>query len=171
MQKPKGIKYVAAAVLVLILLFMVFMGGKKIKQRWIIERTIQSEHWQKRAKEIESAPQGKYKTIFFGNSLTEMWDVNYYFNDSTILNCGITGDFSEGLLKRCGTIINLKPENLFIEIGINDMIEKVSLDEICSNYEQLITYIEKESPKTKIIYRVIYPLLLIALRSLQMMPM
>jgi len=160
MQKPKGIKYVVATVLVFILLFMVFMGGKKIKQRWIIERTLQSEHWQKREKEIESAPQGKYKTIFFGNSLTEMWDVNYYFNDSTILNCGITGDFSEGLLKRCGTIITLKPENLFIEIGINDMIEKISLDEICSNYEQLITRIKKESPHTNIYIQSNLPLII-----------
>jgi lysophospholipase L1-like esterase len=142
------------------MLFIVFMGEKKIKQRWIIERTIQSEHWQKRAKEIESTPQGKYKIIFFGNSLIEMWDVNYYFNDSTILNCGITGDFSEGLLKRCGTIINLKPEKLFIEIGINDIIEKIPLGEICNNYEQLITCIQHESPQTKIYIQSNLPLII-----------
>ena len=160
MQKSKLIKYLAVTALVFILLFIVFMGGKKIKQCWIIQRTLQSEHWQKRVKEIESAPQGKYKTIFFGNSLTEMWDVNYYFNDSTILNFGITGDFSEGLLKRCSTIINLKPEKLFIEIGINDMIEKISLDEICDNYEQLIIRIQQESPHTKIYIQSNFPLII-----------
>ncbi len=159
MQKSKRLKYVVATGLIFILLFMIFIGGKKIKQRWIIERTLQSEHWQKRAKEIASAAQGKYKAIFLGNSLTEMWDVNYYFNDSTLLNAGITGDFSEGLLKRCDVIIKLKPEKLFIEIGINDMIEKIPLDEICSNYEQLIIRIEKESPLTKIYIQSNLPLI------------
>jgi lysophospholipase L1-like esterase len=159
MRKSKPIKYIVATGLVFIILFIVFMGGKKIKQRWIIERTLRSEHWQKRAKEIECAPQGKYKTIFFGNSLTEMWDVNYYFNDSAILNAGITGDFSEGLLKRCDVIIKLKPEKLFIEIGINDIIEKISLDEIYSNYEQLIIRIQKDSPQTKIYIQSNLPLI------------
>ncbi len=146
--------------LICLLLFILFMSGKKIKQHWIIETTLQSDHWQKRAKEIENAPQGKYKTIFLGNSLTEMWDVNYYFNDSTILNCGITGDFSEGLLKRCGAITKLKPEKLFIEIGINDMIEKIPLEDICSNYEQLITCIQQESPQTKIYIQSNLPLII-----------
>ena len=39
MQKSKSIKYLVVIVLVFIMLFIVFMGEKKIKQRWIIERT------------------------------------------------------------------------------------------------------------------------------------
>lgn len=160
MQKKKYMLYLLALLGISIALFFLFMLGKKIKQSWIIKRTIQSEHWKKRAKEIESAPQGKYKTVFLGNSLTEMWDVNYYFDDSTILNAGITGDFSEGLLKRITPIIKIKPEKLFIEIGINDIIEKIPLDAICANYEQLIIFIQKESPKTKIYIQSNLPLII-----------
>ena len=150
MQKRKKLKYALTLSFVVVFIFAAFVIGKKIKQRWIVERTIDSEHWQKRVKEIESAPLGKYKTIFLGNSLTEMWDVNYYFNDSTILNCGITGDFSEGLLQRTKGIFRIEPETLFIEIGINDIIEKIPLTEICENYEKLIKLFQKEMPQTKI---------------------
>ena len=150
MQKRKKLLYILTITFVVLFIFAAFVVGKKIKQRWIVENTISSEHWQKRVKEIESAPLGKYKTIFLGNSLTEMWDVNYYFNDSTILNCGITGDFSEGLLQRTKGILRIEPDKLFIEIGINDMIEKIPLTEICSNYEKLIRLFQKEMPQTKI---------------------
>ena len=121
-----------------------------MKQRWIVEKTIKSEHWQQRNQIISEAKADKYKVVFLGNSLTEMWDINYYFNDSTLLNAGITGDFSEGLIKRLDNIIKLKPEKLFIEIGINDMIEKISLEEICANYKEVIKTVQAQSPQTKI---------------------
>lgn len=133
-----------------LLIWLTFICGKKIKQRWIVEKTIRSSHWKARVKQIENAPLGKYKTVFLGNSLTEMFDIQYYFNDTTLLNCGIVGDFSEGLLKRSDILIRLKPEKLFIEIGINDIIEKISLSEICNNYERLITKIKSRSPSTAI---------------------
>ncbi|MHB8261354.1 MAG: GDSL-type esterase/lipase family protein [Bacteroidia bacterium] len=150
MQKRRLIKYSVTFLLVIIFIGLFYFSGKKIKQRWIIERTINSTHWQQRSKEIQSIKPFKYKAIFLGNSLTELFDLNYYFKDSTLLNCGIVGDFSEGLLKRLDAIVKLKPEKIFIEIGINDIIEKIPLDEICSNYEQLITKIQKESPDTRI---------------------
>jgi lysophospholipase L1-like esterase len=160
MQRQRLIKYFWATLFLFIFLELFYLTGKKIKQRWIIEKTIHSEHWQKRAKQIENVPKGKYKTVFLGNSLTEMFDLQYYFNDSTILNCGITGDFSEGILKRLDAITDLKPKKLFVEIGINDIIEKISLDDICNNYEQLIIKIQKESPQTQIYIQSNLPLVI-----------
>src|ERR1700747_1440247 len=95
-------------------LWLLFLAGKKIKQRWIIEKTINSQHWQRRDMEIKNIPQSKYKVVFLGNSLTELFDVNEYFKDTTLLNCGIVGDVSEGLVKRIDNVARLKPEKLFI---------------------------------------------------------
>ena len=143
-------KYIWIACIALLFLGLFFLAGKKMKQCWIVEKTISSKHWQERNKTIAESAFGKYKVVFFGNSLTEMWDINYYFNDSTLLNAGITGDFSEGLVKRVENITKLKPEKLFIEIGINDMIEKISLDEICANYRKVIKVVQQQSPQTNI---------------------
>lgn len=144
------LKFIGLACIALFCLWIFFLCGKKIKQRWIIEKTIKSEHWKQRNQAIAEATLDKYKVIFLGNSLTEMWDINFYFNDSTLLNAGITGDFSEGLVKRIDHIARLKPEKLFIEIGINDIIEKISLDDICDNYRQVIKKVLQLSPQTHI---------------------
>ncbi|HTA62064.1 MAG TPA: GDSL-type esterase/lipase family protein [Bacteroidia bacterium] len=131
-------------------LWLFFLGGKKIKQCWIVEKTINSKHWQQRDMEIKNIPQGKYKVVFLGNSLTELFYLDDYFADTTLLNCGIVGDISEGLVKRIDNIAKLKPEKLFIEIGINDIIEKISLDDICANYREAIKKMQAQSPQTKI---------------------
>src|SRR6201987_1703550 len=131
-------------------LWLLFWCREKIKQRWIVEKTLKSEHWQQRNQEIKDTPPGKCKVVFLGNSLTELFNVNEYFADSTLLNCGIVGDFSEGLVKRIDNIAKLKPEKLFIEIGINDIIEKISLNDICANYREVIKKMQAQSPQTKI---------------------
>ncbi|HKC67114.1 MAG TPA: GDSL-type esterase/lipase family protein [Bacteroidia bacterium] len=131
-------------------LWLLFLAEKKIKQRWIVEKTLKSEHWQQRNQQIKNTPPGKYKVVFLGNSLTELFFLDDYFADSTFLNCGIVGDFSEGLVNRIDNIAKLKPEKLFIDIGINDIIEKIALDDICTNYREVIKKMQAQSPDTKI---------------------
>lgn len=131
-------------------LCVLFMAGKEIKRKWIVYATLHSRHWRERVAEIEAIKPGRYQTIFLGNSLTELFWLDQYFPDTTILNCGIVGDFTEGLLKRTGGIIRLKPKKLFIEIGINDLVEQIPLSEITGNYRTLIRRIKQESPATQI---------------------
>ncbi len=150
MSKSRIFKYFALIAGSILFLWGFFVFGKKVKKKWIVYVTLHSAHWEERYKELEQIKPGSYKIIFLGNSLTELFDLTYYFKDTTILNCGIVGDFTEGLVKRVNTITKLKPEKLFIEIGINDIIEQISLEEICANYEELIKTIKKESPLTKI---------------------
>jgi lysophospholipase L1-like esterase len=148
------LKRISQKIILLLVLLLFAMGfyhfGKWTKKRWIVYITLHSPHWQERSREIEMLEPGKYKVIFLGNSLTELFYLDQFFKDTTLLNCGIVGDFTEGLLQREDAIIKLKPEKLFIEIGINDMIEQISLDEICTNYRMLIERIQKESPSTHI---------------------
>jgi len=143
-------RFIWIVCIALLSLWLLFLCGKKLKQRWIVEKTLSSEHWQQRNEEIKNTPPDKYKVVFLGNSLTELFNVNEYFADTTLLNCGIVGDFSEGLVKRIDNITKLKPEKLFIEIGINDIIEKIALDDICANYREVIKKMQTQSPQTKI---------------------
>jgi lysophospholipase L1-like esterase len=122
----------------------------------MIDSTIQSEHWSSRLKEFRAEARQQGRTVFMGNSLTELFDLGI-LGDSTILNRGITGDFSEGLLKRLDEVISLKPSKLFIEIGINDLVEHVPNKEICRNCRLLIERVRKESPETKIFLQSLLP--------------
>lgn len=88
-------------------------------------------------------------SVLFGDSMTENFDRFMPENDS-LVNMGISGDFSEGLIKRFSNISRIQPDNIFIMIGINDIIEKISIEEIETNYIELLELIEKKCPNTKI---------------------
>jgi lysophospholipase L1-like esterase len=127
-----------------------------MKIRRIINETLTSEYYTEKRKEFQNEPRSSGRIIFLGNSLTEGFNLDI-LGDSTLINRGISGDFTEGVVKRIDEVISLKPSKLFIEIGINDLIEKISVREICRNYEQIIERVQKACPFTKIYIQSLLP--------------
>lgn len=65
----------------------------------------------------------KVDFVFIGDSITQMWELNAYFNKpgKVIVNRGIGSDTSEYLLKRFeADVLQLQPENCILMIGVND---------------------------------------------------
>ena len=146
------LKRILISLLILIGLAVVgFKIYRRIHTRDEIKETLTSEHWIERCNDFLKEPRSKGGIVFLGNSLTEFFNLSV-FGDTSIINRGIRGDFTEGLLKRIDEVISLQPSKLFIEIGINDIFEKVPLEEINDNYEKLIERIKKIVPKQRFIY-------------------
>lgn len=120
---------------------------RKCKTAHIIESTLKGQHWMERYNGFIAEPDTIDEIIFLGNSLTEGFDLTV-FNSSRMVNRGIAGDFTEGVLKRLDEVTARKPKKIFLEIGINDIIEKVPLEVSCSNYEKIIQRIKAETPVT-----------------------
>ena len=119
-----------------------------------------SEHWeelnQKFINEAESIPPGKI--IFFGNSITEGFDLTRYFPELKPVNRGIGGDHTDGLLERFQTsVYQLQPSKLFILIGINDIGAGDSGEAILKNYAALLDTIKKFLPDTVVYIQSILP--------------
>ncbi|MEG2274369.1 MAG: hypothetical protein RSC44_03455, partial [Clostridia bacterium] len=71
----------------------------------------------------------KNKTVFFGDSITEMFDLNNYFGDTTIYNRGISGDTTSGMLARLQTnVVVLAPDKVFFLGGANDLNSSTSIE-------------------------------------------
>ncbi|HHU24310.1 MAG: GDSL-type esterase/lipase family protein [Bacilli bacterium] len=60
------------------------------------------------------------RIVFLGDSLTDFFPLNDFFPDLDIYNRGIAGDNTFDIMKRLEGIIELKPQKLFLLIGIND---------------------------------------------------
>lgn len=133
-----------------------FYTYKYIKTSLILYNTLHSEHWKNLVEEFKKTPAKCNSVIFLGDSHTEQFDFEH-FGLPEIVNRGITGDFTEGILLRLDEIIRSHPKKIFIEIGTNDIIEKVSEKDICKNYERIIYQITKEIPKTGIYIQSIFP--------------
>lgn len=81
----------------------------------------------------------KRRLLFIGNSLTEGLNIENLFVDFEIINKGIHGDTTSGVYSRLDTdVIQLKPDIVFLLIGINDLAMEKSDDEIVSMINKII---------------------------------
>jgi lysophospholipase L1-like esterase len=115
------------------------------------------EYYQKRVAAFNSEKVVKYKIIFLGNSLTQFGDWGKLLGDSTIINRGIAGDNTYGVLARLNDIMIRKPEKLFIEIGINDISQNIPQPIILKNILSIVKQVHKNSPGTKVYITSILP--------------
>jgi|OpeIllAssembly_1097287.scaffolds.fasta_scaffold147401_1 lysophospholipase L1-like esterase len=92
--------------------------------------------------------------LFFGNSITQGLCVSAVSPKS--VNFGIGADTTAGLLERLRDYKSLeKAEIVVIEIGINDVLNGVSLDEMISNYRKIFNSIPSN---VGIVYNDILPI-------------
>jgi len=122
---------------------------KIIKTRYIINNYFKEGRWTQLKDEYNQYHKSGYSSLFFGDSMTEDFKP-FMDNSDSLVNMGISGDFSEGLIMRIDNVIHFQPDNLFIMIGINDIIEKVPLTDIEENYMKIIRLVQTQCPRTTI---------------------
>ena len=115
------------------------------------------DHGQKRMAIFQSEPRVPGRIVFLGNSITEGGDWKKLTGDTTVINRGIGGDITFGLLKRLDEVLTLKPSKIFLLIGINDIGKDIPPAVIAENIKKIIRRIQTESPATKIILQNLLP--------------
>jgi len=95
--------------------------------------------------------------VFLGDSLTEGFDLQHYFNLPNLKNRGISGDTTYQVLYRLEEIWNSKPAGLFLMIGINDMFQGEDEPVILQNITLIISELQKHSPGTALFVQSILP--------------
>lgn len=115
-------------------------------------------HYPKRIVEFKNFPLKNNDIVFIGNSITEQaGDWGSLFNSDRIINRGISGDVTEGVLNRLNEIYYFKPSAVFILIGINDLYLDKTPEFIANNIFEIVKGIRENSPSTKIYVRTILP--------------
>ncbi|QTE67052.1 hypothetical protein JNO48_07410 [Clostridiales bacterium] len=95
--------------------------------------------------------------IFAGDSITNRGRFNEFFAESDLLNRGIDGDTTEGLLNRLDEILSHNPRKIFLMIGINDLIRDIPYERTIQNYRMIIEQILLELPECRIYIQSILP--------------
>jgi len=116
------------------------------------------EHYWVRVEKFKKETNIQGKTVFLGNSITEGGNWRKLLKDSTVINRGISGDNTFGVLARIEEIIKLKPSNLFILIGTNDLSKGIPDEVVIENIFAIVSKIKAGSPKTKIFVQSILPI-------------
>lgn len=112
--------------------------------------------YQHRVELFESMPLDSSAIVFLGNSITEQGEWSELLENPLVRNRGIAGDMTDGLLRRLSTITQARPKQLFLMIGVNDLIMRPPA-EIITNYRKIIRQIEEESSTTSLVLQSILP--------------
>lgn len=107
---------------------------------------------------LENLKLEKGGIVFFGDSITEMCDLDYYYPEYNALNRGISGDTTEGMLERLeSNLLVLEPDVVFFLGGANDLGRASSPSDVNSNIKNIISRIKTALPNTVIYVQSVYP--------------
>ncbi len=123
-----------------------------------IDSSYQNSWYQLRSDFFRKLPDHKKEIVFLGNSITEQGEWQEVVHKKHVLNRGISGDVTFGVLARLDEVLSSKPSKIFVLIGINDLKRGMPVEVIANNYVRLIKKVQAESPKTKLYLQSLLPL-------------
>lgn len=83
-------------------------------------------------------------TVMLGDSLSDGAEWSELLDNPQIANRGIGGDTTAGILRRLDSVVACNPEQVFLEVGLNDFARKQSVDDVFSNYVQIVEHLRGE---------------------------
>ena len=108
------------------------------------------------AHDQEGIPAGS--VVFIGDSITEQgwWDM--LFKQRNIVNRGIGGDNTFGILDRLPDILAARPTKIFLMAGINDLSGGQSVDTIVGNIGRMADMIHEAVPECRLYIQSVLPI-------------
>jgi len=106
---------------------------------------------------LQKLPISNEDIVLIGNSITERFPANEMFQSLRIKNRGIGSNLTMHVLDRIGPIAAGHPGKIFIEVGINDLAQKVPLDTTLENFEKIIEVVRRVSPTTQLFIQSVMP--------------
>lgn len=131
----------------------------KYQQDW------QKDFYHKKLSEFKVSPVGFDKIVFLGNSITQgLLRHTDKLLSNNIVNRGISGDHTDGVLARLQELIHYKPKAVFLLIGVNDLFEdnrnkpERTPEYIAKNILLICKEIKNGSKNTQIFIQTILPI-------------
>lgn len=97
--------------------------------------------------------------VFFGDSITEGYNVKEFFDEYRVVNSGISGNITKNLIDRIETdLYDYNPSKVIILIGTNDIRANISDEEIIDSLKEIINGIRKNRKNAEMYIQSIYPI-------------
>lgn len=122
-----------------------------------VDSSFLNSHYRSRLEFFQKMPDLKNEIVFLGNSLTEGGKWNELIPKKHVINRGISGDVTYGILARLDEVLRSKPAKIFLLCGVNDMKRGTPNAIIASNIERIIRQVKISSPKTKLYVQGLLP--------------
>lgn len=94
--------------------------------------------------------------VFLGDSLTEWGAWQEWFPGTLVVNRGIGGDTTEGLLNRLDAAIH-EPAAVLLLVGTNDLALRIPADDIMARHREIIEQIGIRAPEARLTVQSVMP--------------
>ena len=134
------IMYVLIALLLGVLIYLYFNPNEVevIKNKYIVDENI----------------------VFLGDSITEDYEVDEYFEDSNVVNSGVSGNKTDDILDDMeDRVYRYNPSKVFLNMGINDLDSKdADVLDIYNNIVEIFEGIKENRELSELYFISIYPI-------------
>ena len=108
---------------------------------------------------LENIKEQDENIVFFGDSITEGYNVKEFYDEFRVVNSGISGNTTEDLINRIDRdLYNYNPSTVIIQIGTNDIRASIKDEDIIKNLKTIIKGIRKNRKNASILIESIYPI-------------
>ena len=154
-KKFQAVCVLLAVMLVVAAVFMYHYRGNV--RRMLMRYGIIDSYYTKKVKEFQAMPRTEGNIVFLGDSITDFLNFDEVLPSYHIINMGIAGDTTSGVLRRLGEVISLRPRKLFLLIGTNDIGMDLWTAPIARNIREIVSRVQAKSPSTKIYLQAVFP--------------
>jgi len=102
-------------------------------------------------------PHSKTDIVFLGTSLTQGFPLQEMFKDCRLVNRGIGGNTIIDISNRLDEVTDGHPAKLFLEMGTNDISNKVPIALMLIDFKKIIDTVKIKTPSTKIYVQSVLP--------------
>ncbi|WP_026732612.1 GDSL-type esterase/lipase family protein [Fischerella sp. PCC 9605] len=114
-------------------------------------------YWHKKS-QFEKLPKSESDIIMLGDSITDEGEWTELLENFNVRNRGISGDTTERILYRLNTILELNPRQVFLMVGINDLINtRQSIAQVLEAYQKILSEFREKTPNTEIFIQSVLP--------------
>lgn len=107
---------------------------------------------------LDALPPREGLTVFLGNSITNMHEwFEAFGSDDSIVNRGVSGAFTDELAAHLESVVDTRPEKIFLLIGTNDLSTTDNTGLVLARLKAIVTRIRRELPETKLYVQSILP--------------
>lgn len=140
----------------LLLSLLIVMNGQAQQKK--IDSSYNNIYYQQRIDLYNGLPHQKKAIVFLGNSITERGPWPELIPGKAVVNRGIGGDNTFGVLARLDKVLEDKPAVIFLLIGINDIGRSLPVTVIAGNYRRIVEKVQAQSPKTTLYLQSVLPM-------------
>ena len=112
---------------------------------------------ERRLSQFEALAATHAAVVFVGDSITEGGLWSEWLSGVDVINRGISGNTTQDILDRMHQIVSVRPDKLFLMIGVNDLNKRLGAAVALRNYTTLFNLIDAQLPHTEVYIQSVLP--------------